>query len=213
MTAMSAAAAHWDEVYSSRPPETRGWFQQEPAVSLELIGRHAARPRSVIDVGAGESLLVDDLVAAGVGDITLLDLSSAALDAVRVRLGATGRGVDLVCADVLEWRPTRTWQVWHDRAAFHFLTESSERQAYVERASAAVEVGGFVVLATFAADGPGACSGLHTIGLDAQELAEEFGATFQLIDTHREIHRTPGGVDQPFTWVVLRRSVEGGPAA
>jgi trans-aconitate methyltransferase len=199
---MSSAAEHWNEVYESRAAQTLSWFEAAPTISLELVETDGV-PRSVIDVGSGESLLVDTLIDAGVADVTLLDVSSVALEAVRERLAP--HHVHVVCSDVLEWQPQRQWQVWHDRAVFHFLTGPEDRRRYAARAATAVEPGGTAVIANFASDGPTSCSGRATQPADAEELAAVFADHFELELSRRETHLTPSGVEQPFTWVVLRR--------
>lgn len=199
---MPSTSEHWDQIYTSRAMETLSWFEATPDLSLELIQTDGA-PASVLDVGAGASLLADALLTLGVSDITILDLSSAALDAVRTRVAP--HSITTTCTDVLEWEPARTWHVWHDRAVFHFLTEPAQRTAYVERAATAVEPGGIAVIATFAPDGPTMCSSLDVRRADADDLAATFATHFDLELARRTIHVTPTGVEQPFTWVVLRR--------
>ncbi|MDA2960680.1 MAG: class I SAM-dependent methyltransferase [Actinomycetota bacterium] len=164
---MSSTSEHWDQIYTTRAIDSLSWFEAAPDLSLELVQTDGT-PASVIDVGAGESLLADALAALGVSDITLLDLSSAALDAVRARVAP--HSITTICADVLGWEPDRTWQVWHDRAVFHFLTEPAQRTSYVERAATAVEPGGIAVIATFAPDGPTMCSGLDVRRADARSI-------------------------------------------
>ena len=197
--------AHWDDVYASRPVTALSWFQSEPTMSLRLLREAAPPPASVIDVGAGESPLVDHLLAGGWTDVTVLDVADAALAATRQRLSGHG-SVEYVVADVLAWQPARKYDAWHDRAVFHFLVEAGDRARYVERVSQAVDPGGVVVIGTFAADGPTRCSGLPAARYDADALAAEFAPLFRLERTEREEHVTPAGVVQPFTWLVLRRS-------
>jgi SAM-dependent methyltransferase len=205
MTADSRRA-HWDGVYTSRPSDEVSWFEREPATSLRLVEAAAAsRSASVVDVGAGTSSLVDHLVDDGFTDVTLLDVSPTALDAVRVRLGGRARAVTFVVGDVLAWEPAARYDVWHDRAVFHFLTDPPDRARYVATAAAAVRPGGLLVIGAFAADGPTHCSGLPVCGYAPEQLAETFGLAFVLVAHEREVHRTPSGAAQPFTWVVLRR--------
>jgi len=199
--ASTAPGDHWDGVYGRVPTDHVSWFEPDPATSRRLVRRAAPALRSLIDVGGGASLLADRLVAEGVGDVTVLDMSAAALAIVRNRLPS----VTLVHADVTRWQPERTWQVWHDRAAFHFLVEPGDRARYVEVVTAAVEPGGAAVVGTFAADGPTQCSGLPTARYDAPGLAAALGPAFALEHAERVVHQTPDGREQPFTWVVLRR--------
>lgn len=198
-------AGHWDAVFSSRAPTEVSWFQPRPDTSVRLLSAHVPPQGAVVDVGAGTSALVDALLAAGRTDVTLVDVSAAALDAVRERLGERAASVGLVVCDVLAWRPQRTYAAWHDRAVFHFLTAEQDRAAYVALAARAVEPGGVLVLGTFAEDGPTACSGLPTARYDAAALAHLFAPAFRLVAHEREEHRTPAGAVQPFTWVVLAR--------
>ena len=160
----------------------------------------------MVDVGAGASLLVDALLAAEWSDVTLLDVSREALALVKARVGAADTAVSFVVADLLDWRPERQYDAWHDRAVFHFLTDPADRARYVDTMTKAVRRGGAAVLSTFADDGPASCSGLSTARYDAPALADTFGAAFTMERTEREEHVTPAGRIQPFTWVVLRRS-------
>lgn len=203
---MSGGAGHWDGVYGSKAVTDVSWYQPRPATSLRLVAAAAAGRRGpVVDVGAGASTLVDELLADGWDDLTLLDVSAAALDVVRSRLGAAP-GVRFVASDVRSWSPGRTFRVWHDRAVFHFLTDAAEQAAYADLARRGVAPGGAVVLATFAADGPEQCSGLPTARYEAADLAAVFADGFDLEHAEREEHRTPWDSVQSFTWVVLRRS-------
>jgi hypothetical protein len=202
---MSSPAEHWNGVYVSKAVTDVSWFEERPATSIRLLGEWASPTDSFIDVGAGTSSLVDHLIEAQWRDVTLLDASAEALDIVRLRLGDVVPTVTYVTADVLHWKPSRTFRAWHDRAVFHFLVEPGERNAYVSMLSQAVVAGGTVILATFASDGPKSCSGLATARYDAAALADMFGEHFQLEYTERQEHVTPAGQVQPFTWVVLRR--------
>jgi trans-aconitate methyltransferase len=201
------SAEHWDEVYATRAIDEVSWYQRDPATSFRLVRAAAAdHAGAIVDVGCGASALVDRLLDAGYADVTLVDVSTRALEAARTRLGDRGVGVTFVNSDVLEWRPERDFDVWHDRAAFHFLTDDLERAQYVERAAAAVRPGGTLIVATFAADGPTHCSGLPVQRHDAADLARTFSPEFVLESAEHEEHVTPAGVVQPFTWAVLRRT-------
>ncbi len=196
---------HWQKVYATRQTDEVSWFQATPVTSLRLIAGVGGPQTSVLDVGAGASALVDALVAAAYSDITVLDVSEQALAVVRDRLDDRSSGVTLVHADLLGWEPRRTFDVWHDRALFHFLVDPEARARYVRVLGRAVAPGGSVVVATFAKDGPTSCSGLPVCRYDGAALADELGAGFALVHTEREEHRTPAGVMQPFTWDVLTR--------
>lgn len=198
---------HWDEVYVSKDETGVSWFQDVPEVSLELIDALGATPdAAIIDVGGGASRLVDALLARGFGDLTVLDLSSAALAASRARLGGMAGRVAWIAADVCAWEPARTYDVWHDRAAFHFLTEASDQAAYVARLRRALRPGGHVVIGTFAPDGPQRCSGLPVMRHDSDSLARVIGPEFALVAHRRHEHRTPAGAIQRFQFSVFRRA-------
>lgn len=202
---METAARHWEGVYADKDSTEVSWYQADAGVSLDLITKHAGADVSTIDIGAGASYLVDCLWDAGSRDLSVLDISTDALEVVRARLGPRSDEVTFIVADLLTWVPDRTFNTWHDRAVFHFLTESGDRDAYLRTASIAVEQGGLIVLGTFAPDGPEQCSGLPTARYDSATLAQLFAPTFTLIESQREIHRTPWDTEQAFTWVVLRK--------
>jgi len=197
-------AGHWDSVFATKASDEVSWFQAQPTTSIRLLERWASPAGSVIDIGAGASTLVDVLVDAGWQDVTVLDVSAAALTKVRNRLGEGAEAVTFIAADVRSWQPNRTYDAWHDRAAFHFLVEQADRDRYVAMAAQAVTPGGVVVLAAFAGDGPTECSGLPTSRYDTDELVCAFGPAFALEHAEREEHATPFGTIQPFSWVVLR---------
>lgn len=195
---------HWDAAYRSRGPAGVSWFQDEPTVSLELL---AATPTtSVIDVGGGASILTERLLDRGVADLTVLDVSAEALASARQRLGERAERVAWVEHDLLAWRPERTYDAWHDRAVFHFLVDLEQRERYVATLVEATAAGSRVVVGTFAPDGPQTCSGLPVARYDPMELAAALGPKFTPVTERREVHRTPGGGEQPFTWLALRRT-------
>jgi trans-aconitate methyltransferase len=202
--------AHWETVYTTKGENEVSWFQENPAPSLELIDLGGSTSESaIVDIGGGASRLVDSLVARGFNRVTVLDISEAALEVAKARLGTRASRVQWVVADVTEWCPTQTFDVWHDRAAFHFLTESADKAAYVSRLKAAVMPGGCVIIGTFALDGPERCSGLLVSRYDAASLAATFGQGFELIDTRRHEHATPSGVAQKFQFSTFRRERDG----
>ena len=204
---MPDSGDHWDRVYDSRPLTQLTWFQRHPATSLRLIEAAASGHSSaVVDVGSGTSALVDDLLARGFTDITLVDVSRRALEKVCDRLGDEARGVSVVNQDVLTWVPERRYDVWHDRAVFHFLTERADRKRYIEVVADAIRSGGTLVLGTFAEDGPTSCSGLPVCRYSADDLADTFAPSFVMVGHEREEHLTPSGTTQSFTWVVLQRT-------
>lgn len=198
--------SHWDRVYREYSPEEVSWYQTESALSLRLI-RQAVPETSaaIIDVGGGASTLVDGLLAAGYRRLTVLDLSRAALTAARLRLGAAAESVSWVQADVLSTSLRQdSFHLWHDRAVFHFLTEPSDRRRYLDQARHAVVPGGYVLMATFAPDGPPRCSGLAVARYSPEALQAELGADFELQSSDREEHHTPRGLAQPFTYCLFR---------
>jgi 2-polyprenyl-3-methyl-5-hydroxy-6-metoxy-1,4-benzoquinol methylase len=203
---MSKRSNHWESVYNATASTGLSWFEREPATSLRIIETLASGPHAaVIDVGAGTSSLVDHLLVNGFTDVTVLDVSQHALTEVRQRLGERAQHVTFVHEDLLTWKPVRQYDIWHDRAVFHFLTDQDAREQYIEIAAGAIRVGGYLVLATFAEDGPPQCSGLPVTRYCAQDLEETFSASFTLLAQEREEHVTPAGAVQPFTWVVLQR--------
>lgn len=196
--------AHWDSTYERRGPSGVSWYQPEPVVSLDLIAKSGVvRDAAVIDVGGGASSLVDRLVGDGFTDVSVLDISSIAIEEARGRLPADAP-VDWVVSDVLSWRPTRQYSLWHDRAVFHFLVSPGDTETYRRTLAAALDPGGFVVIGTFAADGPDSCSGLPVARYSDADLASALGNGFTPIAFRREVHRTPSGGYQPFTWMVAK---------
>ena len=192
--------SHWDHVYATRDPQQVSWFRTHLERSLELIERAAPdRQASIVDVGAGQSTLVDDLLRLGYEDITVLEISQAALDALKKRVGQSGAGVQWICGDVTETvLPDASFDLWHDRAVFHFLTEADQRSAYVERVTNALKPGGSLIVSTFGPSGPERCSGLATMRYDAASLGSEFGDRFRLVASSLDLHETPSGAVQQF---------------
>lgn len=201
------AKSHWEAVYSARNSTDVSWYQPSPARSLELLaasglGEHSA----IIDVGGGDSTLVDALVDQRVGHISVLDLSGAALARARERLGTRAGNVTWIETDITRAElPSGAFSHWHDRAVFHFLTAPEDRERYVRVAADAIRPGGTMVLATFASDGPVRCSGLDVAGYSAATLADAMGPGFALRRSLADLHRTPAGVEQRFTYAVFER--------
>lgn len=203
---MSDRTTHWQNVYATKSETEVSWFQASPAISLEMI--RAASPdraAAIIDIGGGASRLVDALLQDGYRNLAVLDLSANALNAAKKRIGAAASTVDWIVADATTWRPAKTWDVWHDRAAFHFLTDPRDRAAYVERLRSAVAPGGQVIIATFAPDGPEKCSGLPVQRHDSASLSAELGPEFELVETRSETHHTPWHSTQAFQFSRFRR--------
>lgn len=197
---------HWTQVYQNKAANEVSWYQDHPDVSLTLIEQaQMARDAAIIDVGAGTSTLVDHLVASGYTDITLLDLSEAALHTARARLGEAAARLIWLVGDITSTAlPQLRYNLWHDRAVFHFLTDPVHREQYVAQVRHAVKPGGHVIMATFAPDGPEQCSGLTTARYDAQTLHSTFGSGFELVSSTGETHLTPWGSEQNFVYCYCR---------
>ncbi len=197
---------HWDAIYTKREAEEVSWYEAIPTASIQRVREAVERgARSVIDIGGGASRLVDHLVEMDLDRITVLDISRRALDIARRRVGTAGEAVEWIVGDVTRLDDLGTFDVWHDRAVFHFLTEATDCRRYVALCERTVESGGIAVMATFAPDGPEMCSGLPVRRYDAQALSERCGIAFELIDDERHIHVTPAGVEQSFVYSSLRK--------
>jgi len=199
--------SHWEDVYRSKAPDAVSWYRAHLEVSLKLIVEVASdRNAAVIDVGGGESTLVDDLLLRGYRNLTVLDMSAVALDTTRKRLGSIAGQVTWVESDItMVDLPEHRYDVWHDRAVFHFLTERPQRNAYTHALTRALKPGGRVVIATFGLLGPNRCSGLDVRRYDAQQLSDEFGPGFELITSTLEDHHTPAGSSQQFLYCSFRK--------
>ena len=200
------AQEHWEKIYKTKAPDAVSWFRAHLETSLALIERAAPqRTAAIIDVGGGESTLVDDLLARGYENITVLDVSQTAIDVTRKRLGAASDKVHWLVADIREaaLEPS-AYDVWHDRAVFHFLTTAGERAAYVRQVARAVKPGGHVIVSTFGPEGPTKCSGLDVVRYDAEALHNEFGVRFRLVESSKELHQTPFGTAQQFLYCYCR---------
>lgn len=202
---MTPDAGHWNSAYREKGA-TVSWHQTQATTSLDLIADVAAPEAAVVDVGGGASTLVDGLLDRGHRDITVLDLAQVALDTARDRLGERGASVVWRAGDLLAWTPDRAYDVWHDRAVLHFLTEDADRARYAELAAGAVAPGGHAIIGTFAPDGPEQCSGLPVRRQSPDDLSALLADRFEPVRTAREEHRTPSGNLQPFSWLVARRT-------
>lgn len=199
--------AHWDLVYTTKQSNEVSWFQAMPTRSLALLREAGAGPHTtIIDIGGGDSTLVDSVITDRLGTITVLDISSAALARARARLGERAREVTWREADVTSVAlPSAAFDIWHDRAVFHFLTDADDRARYVAVAAAAMRPGGTLIMATFAADGPTRCSGLDVVRYSPEGLAETLGSDFRLLRSFGDAHHTPSGGEQRFLYAVFRR--------
>ena len=201
-------AEHWDTVYTDRGELGVSWFTETPALSLELLdATHVGPERSLIDIGAGASRLVDAVLARGHTDVTALDVSEHGIAVAQERLGPAAERVNWVVSDVLAWRPDRTFGVWHDRAVFHFLRDPGAQARYIALLDTTLQDDGIAVIGTFAEDGPTACSGLPTGRYSPDELLEVLGGASRWVELarRREHHTTPSGADQSFSWLALQR--------
>jgi SAM-dependent methyltransferase len=196
-------ARHWDSAYAAGGGSV-SWYQNVPHVSVGLIeSLGVPHDAPVLDVGGGASTLADQLVARGFADVSVLDVSAAALDEGRRRLGEAAP-VHWLHEDILVWEPERRYGLWHDRALLHFLVDSDDRAQYMKTLRSALRDEGFVLLSTFATDGPEVCSGLPVIRYSVRDLEQMLGLGFRVIETRREEHVTPRGVTQPFVWVAAQ---------
>ncbi len=203
---MIGRRAHWDRVYEGAASEQLGWHQSQIATA-GLVTSHSTPSASVIDVGGGDSRLVDALLDLGYGDLTVLDLSRLALDRAQARLGASSERVAWLHADLTDWTPDREWDLWHDRAVFHFLTDAADRAAYVGAACAALSATGVIIVATFGLDGPETCAGLPVCRYDEASLVAEFDVGCEVLWAGPlPPVSTSEGDQRPFVAAVLRRS-------
>lgn len=198
---------HWERVYESKAPGEMSWYEPHLETSIEWVVRAGqdlalgGRDAAIIDVGGGDSTLVDDLLAMGYHDVTVLDVAEAAIGRSRERLGDRAGQVKWMAADVTEADlPERGYDVWHDRAAFHFLTDTEQRREYVRRMTRALKPGGHAVMAAFGPEGPTQCSGLPTLRYDGAGLGRELGPEFRLVRSAVVEHRTPAGRAQQFVY-------------
>ena len=200
------ARTHWDKIYTTKAPDHVSWYRPHLETSLGLVKRAAGdRTASIIDVGGGESTLVDDLLEHGFQNITVLDVSQAAIDVNRIRLGERAKPVRWIVADITQAElEQQAYDVWHDRAVFHFLTAPEQRAAYVRQVAHSVKRGGYVIVSTFGPEGPTKCGGLDVVRYDADSLHDEFGARFRLVESSNEVHQTPFGTTQQFLYCYCR---------
>lgn len=205
---MDTTKKHWDSVYESKPAEAVSWYAPHLRESLRYITQAAAsKDVAIIDVGGGESTLIDDLVNDGYSNISILDISATALEVTKRRLGATGAHVTWIAADILEVElPVGAYDIWHDRAVFHFLINDDQRRRYVAQVLKALKPGGFAIVGTFGPEGPEKCSGLQVSRYAPSELHGTFGAPFELLDSSVEQHTTPWGSPQQFVYCYCRRA-------
>jgi 2-polyprenyl-3-methyl-5-hydroxy-6-metoxy-1,4-benzoquinol methylase len=193
---------HWEHIYETKGPTRVSWYQEHARYSLQFIHKTGVQKTDhIIDIGGGASTLADDLIADGFQNISVLDVSETALQLARQRLGVSAARVNWIEADITQADlPVQAYDLWHDRAVFHFLTQAADRQRYINTVRQAVRTGGHVIVATFAPDGPDHCSGLEVVRYSPESLHDEFGEGFELKDSTRETHHTPFGTEQKFIY-------------
>ncbi|MBV1692631.1 class I SAM-dependent methyltransferase [Novosphingobium sp. G106] len=197
---------HWETVYTTKASDSVSWFQATPETSLAALSRIAVPPTSaIIDVGGGASALADSLLDRGWADVTILDVAAAALEVSQSRLGTRASQVQWIAANITQWSPARQYDIWHDRAVFHFLATKEARDAYKNALHTGLRTGGWLIMATFALDGPDKCSGLPVIRYNAELLTQELGHEFTLVEAWSEEHKTPWNSEQCFNWCVYQR--------
>ena len=201
---------HWEGVYGAKSADGVSWFEREPATSLEMIAATGLGPdAALIDVGGGASTLVDRLLAEGYRHVTVLDVSGRALAIAKARLGPIADAVDWLVADITAWTPPpNAFEVWHDRAVFHFMVTEADRKAYVRALTRSLRSGGYAIIATFALTGPERCSGLAVQRYCPETLQAALGSGFTLIDAEPQTHTTPTGTSQDFVWCLFRKTAE-----
>jgi SAM-dependent methyltransferase len=197
---------HWEQVYSAKAPDAVSWYTPHLETSLSLIRQAVSNQNAaIIDVGGGEATLVDDLIADGYEDISVLDISQKAIDLAKERLGKSADKAHWYCADITQASlPQNYFDVWHDRAVFHFLTQQADRLRYVEQVKFSLKQGGYMIMATFGPEGPEKCSGLDVVRYDSESLHDLLGSAFKLIESSIEFHQTPVGINQQFQYCLFR---------
>jgi 2-polyprenyl-3-methyl-5-hydroxy-6-metoxy-1,4-benzoquinol methylase len=200
------AKTHWENVYTTKAPESVSWYRAHLETSIALVGRATGSlSASIVDIGGGESTLVDDLLVRGYKNLTVLDISQTAIDVTKKRLGSAAEQVHWLVGDIVEVElDPQVYDVWHDRAVFHFLRTPEQRVNYVRQVTLAVKPGGHVIVSTFGPEGPTRCSGLEVMRYDAESLHSEFGGRFRLVESSKELHQTPFGTTQQFLFCYCR---------
>lgn len=197
---------HWENIYKKDSALDVSWYQKKPSVSLQLITRYSpAHSKLIIDVGGGASTLPDHLLVEGYSNITILDLSSNAFLQSKQRLGNKASLIDWIVCDVTEFKAKHKYDLWHDRAVFHFLTDNDDRKKYQRVLNASVKLGGHIIIAAFSLEGPTQCSGLDIVQYDEKKLGKELGVNFTLIEQLKETHNTPSGKEQVFGYYLFKK--------
>lgn len=192
---------HWESIYSTKQLNEVSWYQPKPETSLKFIkALNIPKSASIIDVGGGDSFLVDNLLDLGFSDITVLDISSNAIERAKKRLGKMSEQVTFIEADASEFNPTKTYDLWHDRAAFHFLTDEREIKNYIQSAEKGIKPSGYMIIGTFATDGPTKCSGIEVSQYSEGSLSKKFDHQFKTIACQKVSHKTPFDTIQNFVF-------------
>lgn len=196
---------YWDDIYTNKSSESVSWFQKEPTLSIKLIQSLGNYQSRIIDVGAGASLLVDNLLNLGYSNVAVLDVSERAIEQVKKRLADQVTQVEWYVNDITQFKPAHVYDIWHDRAVFHFLTNEKSRKSYLQVLKNTIKAGGYVIIASFAKDGPKKCSGLDIVQYDIASIKKEFGDEFILLESQLEKHVTPAGNEQQFIYFIFQR--------
>ena len=196
---------HWEKIYEEKDPREVSWFQVEPVISLKILKRISDNHDQIIDVGGGASVLVDHLLKLGYSKVAVLDISGKAIEHAKKRLRDLSDKVEWYEKDVTQFTPPHPYDVWHDRAVFHFLTDRQSRESYLNAVKSTIKSGGHVIIATFAKDGPKKCSGLDIVQYDSSSIQNELGDEFILLESQLENHITPSGNEQRFNYFIFRR--------
>lgn len=197
---------HWEKVYGKKTPEEVGWYQIEPKISLELIASTGvSQTAKIVDVGGGASVLVDKLLNHGFKGVTVIDISSKALAHAKKRLGSRAESVKWIEADITELELPERYELWHDRAVFHFLTDAEDRKKYVQNMDRSLNAGGHAIIATFSLEGPRKCSGLKVERYSPEKMKDELGESFEFIKSVDEVHVTPSNTEQMFTCYLFKK--------
>jgi SAM-dependent methyltransferase len=204
---------HWEDRYDGTRPEELSWFEARPDLSLDLITDRVGPEAGVIDIGGGASRLADCLLARGYVDVSVLDISTTALAKAQERMGGQAAQVAWIAADITAWTPPRRFDLWHDRAVFHFLTDAGGQRAYLAAMAEALRPGGHAIVMSFAEDGPESCSGLPVRRYAPEEMAETVAdlvpGAFRPDGAGRFTHVTPTGAEQRFQYSLFRREPSG----
>ena len=197
---------HWENIYANKKMNEVSWFQQEPTISLALIQKNTqSKDDAIIDIGGGDGFLVDNLLELGYTNITVLDISANAINKAKERLGINADKVKWIISDITKFIPTEKYEVWHDRAVFHFLTQEKDIESYKILVDENISDNGHFILATFADDGPDKCSGLEVCKYSEKDMENSFSAAFKVIESFKYKHLTPFGTIQNFTFSVFRK--------